>query len=173
MIYEFIATITAGFGMAGIALIIRHLSKFTGHLTPKWLLPIFAGIGMLGFQLHQEYNWQDHQLNQLPEQVSVVKSIEETTWYRPWSYLKPQVVRFMAVNDAQPIQASESVLSSDVYKVNLYLLERRISTKIVPQLIDCAQSAYASIPESVSLTNDVKWHPLAKNDELIKAVCQS
>lgn len=35
MIYEFIATIAAGFGMAGLALIITHLSKLAGKRAPS------------------------------------------------------------------------------------------------------------------------------------------
>ena len=103
MIYEFIATITAGFGMAGIAMIIRHLTNFAGKQAPKWLIPIFAAIGMLGFQIHQEYNWQQQQIDRLPEQVKVVKTVEGQAWYRPWSYLKPQVIRFMAVEAGEPL----------------------------------------------------------------------
>ena len=35
MIYEFIATIAAGFGMAGLALIITHLSKLEESVRPN------------------------------------------------------------------------------------------------------------------------------------------
>ncbi|MEO1849227.1 MAG: hypothetical protein ABGX70_01770, partial [Psychrobacter sp.] len=124
MIYEFIATIAAGFGMAGLALIITHLSKLAGKRAPKWLIPLFAAIGIFAFQIHQEYNWYDQQVVQLPEGVTVVKKIEDTAWFRPWSYLKPQTVRFMAVDNERARSADQGL-----YLVNLYLFERRMSVQ--------------------------------------------
>ena len=136
MIYEFIATITAGFGMAGIALIIRHLSGLLGKPAPKWLIPIFAGIGMFGFQIYQEYNWYTQQTSHLPKQMQIIKTFEDSTWYRPWSYIKPQITRFAAI-DKNSIETNQT--NPNLHKVNVYLFERRISTKIVPQMIDCQQ----------------------------------
>ena len=176
MIYEFIATITAGFGMAGIALIIRHLTKFAGKQAPKWLIPIFAGIGMLGFQIHQEYNWQQQQIDRLPEQVKVVKTVEGQVWYRPWSYLKPQVIRFMAVEAGKPIAAGITPATEDIRRSNIYLFERRMSTKIIPQLVNCSQPAITSVttkePLSAASFKQLQWQPLAADDEIVKAVCQ-
>lgn len=122
MLYEFIATIAAGFGLAGIALIITHLSKLAGKRAPKWLIPLFAAIGIFGFQIQQEYSWFDQQVTQLPEGVTVVKKIEESTWFRPWTYVKPQILRFIAADIGN---ATVQVDNPDVYLVNLYLFERR------------------------------------------------
>ena len=159
MIYEFIATITAGFGMAGIALIIRHISKLLGKTTPKWLIPVFAGIGMLGFQIYQEYYWYDQQRANLPEEVVVVKTFEDSTWFRPWSYIKPQIVRFAAI-DKNSIEVNQQ--TPNLRKVNVYLFERRISTKIVPQIIDCNQIN--------TITKDADTQKAAQAS-LLKAVC--
>src|SRR5690606_24576394 len=90
MLFEFIATIAAGFGMAGIALIITHLSKLAGKKAPRWLIPLFGAIGIFGFQISQEYSWFEQQTAQLPNGVHVVKKVEQSTWFRPWSYIKPQ-----------------------------------------------------------------------------------
>jgi len=57
MLFEFIATIAAGFGLAGIALVITHLSKLAGKKAPRWLIPLFGAIGIFGFQISQEYSW--------------------------------------------------------------------------------------------------------------------
>ena len=161
MIYEFIATITAGFGMAGIALIIRHISKLLGKTTPKWLIPVFAGIGMLGFQIYQEYYWYDQQSANLPEQVEVIKTFEESTWLRPWSYVKPQIVRFAAI-DKNSIEINQQ--NTNLRKVNVYLFERRISTKIVPQVVDCSQAI------DINANKDAQK---AAQASLLQAVCTS
>lgn len=175
MIYEFIATISTGFGMAGIALLIRQLTKLMGKQAPKWLIPIFAGLGMLGFQIHQEYHWHHQQIQILPQQVKVIKTIEGNTWYRPWSYIKPQVIRFMAVSEPQTLKQGITNTTDSIKSSNIYLFERRMSTKVIPQLINCTDPATTTLTSDEPLTasnySQLKWHKLAADDALIQAVC--
>lgn len=177
MLFEFIATIAAGFGLAGIALIITHLSKLAGKRAPRWLIPLFGAIGIFGFQIHQEYDWFDQRVAKLPDGVTVVKKAEESTWFRPWSYVKPQTFRFIAADNQN---ARANVDNPDVYLVNLYLFERRRSVQKVQQVIDCSAPARAdyvlqdkdsklSIDEHVKQTK--AWRPLAKDDLLFIKVC--
>ncbi len=177
MLFEFIATIAAGFGMAGIALVITHLSKLAGKKAPKWLIPLFAAIGIFGFQINQEYNWYPQQVAQLPEGVTVIKTAESSTWFRPWSYVKPQTFRFIAVDSGQ-IRARQD--DPNIYLVTLYLFERRLSMQQIPQVIDCSAPARADyiLPEKVSELNirdyvaqTTKWRPLTKDDPLFITVC--
>lgn len=177
MLFEFIATIAAAFGMAGLALIITHLSKLAGKRAPKWLIPLFAAIGMFAFQIHQEYNWYGQQVSKLPAGVQVVKVAKSTEWFRPWSYIKPQILRFIAADTAN---ASVQVDNPDVYLVNLYLFERRRSVQKIPQVIDCRIPARADyvIPEKNSkLTIDehvkqtTAWRELATDDPLFISIC--
>lgn len=175
MIYEFIATVTAGFGMAGLAMLIRQLSKLMGKQAPKWLIPIFAGLGMLGFQIHQEYHWHQQQTLVSQQQLQVIKTIEGTSWYRPWSYVKPQVIRFMAISEPQPLDQSLTATSDSIKSSNIYLFERRISTKIIPQLINCTDPATTTLTSDAALSTanfaQLKWHKLASEDALYQAVC--
>ena len=181
MIYEFIATITAGFGMAGIALIVRHLSKLGGKLTPKWLLPVFASAGMLGFQIHQEYHWHEQQIKQAPIELQVIKTVQDTSWYKPWSYLRPQTVRFMAISEPKAIHISHSTYNDtnqttdSIKRIDLYLFERRISTKVVPQWINCETLAHADAlnpkADDNNVSSNLSWQPLTQDDVLIQAVC--
>ena len=97
MFWELIATIFAGIGGAGIALMLRKLTKKTA---PKWLVPVFAGAAMLGFQIQGEYDWYHHQASLLPEGVVVVKTVQEEAPWRPWSYVFPQTLRFIAADVA-------------------------------------------------------------------------
>ena len=177
MLFEFIATIAAGFGMAGIALVITHLSKLAGKKAPKWLIPLFAAIGIFGFQINQEYNWYPQQVAQLPEGVTVIKTAESSTWFRPWSYVKPQTFRFIAVDSGQ-IRARQD--DPNIYLVTLYLFERRLSMQQIPQVIDCSAPARADyiLPEKVSELNirdyvaqTTKWRLLTKDDPLFITVC--
>ncbi|MEN2752599.1 hypothetical protein AAIR29_13255 [Psychrobacter sp. FBL11] len=177
MLFEFIATIAAAFGMAGLALIITHLSKLAGKRAPKWLIPLFAAIGIFSFQIHQEYNWYHQQVAKLPEGVTVVKTAESTEWFRPWSYVKPQILRFIA---ADVDNASVQLDNSDIYLVNLYLFERRRSVQKIPQVIDCSVPARADyvLPEKGStLTIDehvrqtTAWRDLTKDELLYTSIC--
>ena len=172
MLFEFIATIAAGFGLAGIALVITHLSKLAGKKAPRWLIPLFGAIGIFGFQISQEYSWLGQQVAQLPEGVHVVKKVEESTWFRPWSYVKPQTLRFIAADSGHARANADAP--------NIYLFERRRSVQQVPQVIDCAAPSRAdyvlqekdsklSIDEHVKQTT--KWRPLEKTDPLYINVC--
>ncbi|MDN6276103.1 hypothetical protein [Psychrobacter sp.] len=177
MLFEFIATIAAAFGMAGIALIITHLCKLSGKRAPKWLVPLFAAVGIFAFQIHQEYNWYGQQVNKLPEGVEVVKTAESTAWFRPWSYIKPQVLRFIAADTGNTIV---QVDNPDIYLINLYLFERRRSAQKVPQVIDCAAPARAdyviptednTLPIKEHVEQTTAWRTLAKDDPLYINVC--
>ena len=177
MLFEFIATIAAGFGLAGVALIITHLSKLAGKRAPKWLIPLFGAIGIFGFQIHEEYDWFDQRVTKLPEGVTVVKTVEESTWFRPWSYIKPQTLRFIAA-DIGNVRASAN--NENIHLVNLYLFERRRSVQKMPQVIDCqapARADYVLEEKNSKLTIDehvqqtTAWRPLAKDDLLYINVC--
>jgi len=177
MLFEFIATIAAAFGMAGLALVITHLTKLAGKRAPRWLVPLFAAIGIFGFQIHQEYNWYPQQVAELPEGVNVVKTAQSSTWFRPWSYVKPQTFRFIAVDS---VGARTQIDNPNIHLVNLYLFERRLSVQQIPQVIDCAAPARAdyvlqdkgselNIEEHVKRTT--KWRELEKEDPLYINVC--
>ncbi|WP_367110343.1 hypothetical protein [uncultured Psychrobacter sp.] len=179
MLFEFIATIAAGFGLAGVALVITHLSKLAGRRAPKWLIPLFGALGIFGFQIHQEYNWFNQQVAQLPKDLTVVKKVEESTWFRPWSYVKPQTLRFMAVDSRN---AHANANNKNIYLTNLYLFERRRSIQQVPQVIDCSAPARADyvIPDKNSqltieehVGQTTKWYPLTVNDPLFISICRN
>ena len=57
MFWTFVATIFSGLGAAGIALGIRALTR---KKAPKWIIPAFAGAGMLAYLVYGEYNWFEH-----------------------------------------------------------------------------------------------------------------
>lgn len=170
MLWEFVATITAGAGAAGIALFLRWLSN---KKAPKWLIPLFAGLGMLGFQIQSEYNWYQHQLSLLPDGIEVVREVQQQSWYRPWSYLWPQTLRFMAV-DVKNAAANQQ--QSGLMLVDLYFFQRRASARRVPQVVDCHTGARAHFSADLSVNEtgqqtDTDWVKLDKEDPLLLAVC--
>ncbi|ADZ92360.1 hypothetical protein [Marinomonas mediterranea] len=173
MFWEFFATISAGLAGAGIALALR---KFTLSKAPKWLIPSFAGLSMLTFQIHSEYTWFDHQSSRLPEGVIVLKTVEEKAPWRPWSYLYPQTLRFIAVDIER---AAKNHANPDLVLVDLYFFERRQLAKRVPQVIHCGLNMRADftnlldIPQPGKPTISKEWKPLKSDDPLKQELCHA
>lgn len=172
MLWELIATVFAGLGAAGIALVIRKTSR---NRAPRWLIPVFAGAAMLGFQIHGEYSWYQHQASRLPAGVVVVKAIEQKAAWRPWSYLYPQTLRFIAADVAN---ASANSKNNDIKLVDLYFFERRAVARRVPVVLHCSAFARADFTEQLDIPSgdaplSKQWQTLTADDALIQAVCPS
>lgn len=172
MFWELIATVFAGLGAAGIALVIRALSA---RRAPRWLIPAFAGLGMLGFQIYSEYTWFEHQTSLLPEGVKVVRVVEETALWRPWSYVVPQRVRFMAINLEETTTNRQN---PNLVLTNVYLFERRLSARRKPQVLHCTQHARADFSPELQTPEPgdplgPQWQRLPPDDALLSAVCNA
>ncbi|MBU2115119.1 MAG: hypothetical protein KKE94_15245 [Gammaproteobacteria bacterium] len=172
MLWELIATVVAGLGGAGIALMLRKLSA---NKAPSWLIPAFAGATMLGFQIHSEYSWFEHQASLLPAGVVVVKTVQEQAVWRPWSYLYPQTLRFIA---ADVNNASQNQLNNQIMLVDLYFFQRRATARRVSVVLHCEQHARTEFSQQLDipavdapLSNN--WQKLSADDPLLTAVCNS
>jgi hypothetical protein len=95
MIIDFVATISAGFALAGVALVLRSLTR---RWLPAWIVPAAAGLGMLSFAIWNEYTWHSRTVGALPDGVVVARAQAETAPWRPWTYIRPIVTRFSAVD---------------------------------------------------------------------------
>src|SRR5690606_18548472 len=93
---------------------------------PRWSFPVAAGSAMLAFQVYSEYNWFPHQKSLLPADVTVVQQIEESAPWRPWSYLYPQTLRFIAVRVGK---AAVNTINPELVLAEVYLFERRLAAK--------------------------------------------
>lgn len=172
MFWEFVATVFAGLGAAGIALLLRKVSR---QRAPRWIIPVFAGAAMLAFQVHSEYSWYPYQASRLPSGVVVVKTVEHQAVWRPWSYLYPQTLRFIAADVAN---ASVNTQNAELKLVDLYFFERRATARRVPVVLHCGQFARADFSEQLQIPQagaklSEQWQMLNKDDALISAVCAS
>ena len=164
MIWEFVATLSAGIGAAGIMMMIRLFIK----KLPKWLVPAAAGLGMIGFQVHSEYTWFDHTRSLLPKSAVVVAEVSESAFYRPWSYVKPQVLKFVAIDSAKTVPVGES---GQILQTNLYFFERRMSAQTLPILVDCQSGLQANAPASDQAPTKLAWGKTAYTDRIVQAIC--
>lgn len=172
MLWEFIATAFAGLGAAGVALIMRQI---TAKKVPLWTVPAFAGAGMLAFQIHSEYTWFSHQKSLLPAGVEVVKAVEETSSWRPWTYIQPQVTRFMAIY-VGPDAVNQ--INPDLVLTDIYLFERRMTAKRIHEVFHCEQGARARFSDDLNIplqgeTLNNQWMLLPESDPVLVAVCQA
>ncbi|MCC5824682.1 hypothetical protein [Alkalimonas sp.] len=168
MFWELVATVFAGLGAAGLALSARWISR--GRLA-RWWIPVSAGVGMIAFQIYSEYTWFDHQKSLLPAGVEVVRSSEQTAFWRPWSYVFPQTLRFVA---ADFNRADVNQINPELVRLPLYFFERRMSAIAVTTIIHCGQLARADEHAQLQLpapgeqvAND--WYRLEPTDPLLRA----
>jgi len=97
MFWHLIAAIVAAVAGAGVALLLRSL---TGKRLPKWIIPAFAGLGMLGYTIHYEYTWFDTKQARLPQGSVVVSSEEGEMFWRPWTIKFPMPLVYTVLDDA-------------------------------------------------------------------------
>jgi hypothetical protein len=97
MFWHLIAALVAAVAGAGIALLLRSLSR---KRLPKWLIPAFAGLGMLAYTIHYEYTWFDTKQARLPAGSVVVASEEGEMLWRPWTMLFPMPLGYTVLDTA-------------------------------------------------------------------------
>ena len=172
MFVELIATVFAGIGCAGIVMVLNML---TGKRLPRWLMPVAAGLGMIGMTISNEYTWFGRTVDRLPEGVEVALTVEEQGWLRPWTQVAPYTKRFVAVdmanmrrNDAQP----------DQRLVDLYFFGRWAPVNQTPVLLDCARAQSAVLIDGAAFAADgsvadADWQMMPEDDPLLTLVCET
>lgn len=170
MLMEFFAAIALGFGAAGVALMARRLS---GGRLPRTLVPVAAGLGMLGFAIWSEYSWFDRHSGALPEGIVVTTSVRESSGWRPWTWAAPFITRYAAVNAAG---ARQNPNLPGMVLADVYLVSRHAPPIVVPHIVDCRAGRSAELLGEVSfddegLPKDAPWRPLAADDPLYRALC--
>jgi hypothetical protein len=168
MIWNLVATVFAGLGGAGIALILRMLSR---KKLPKWIIPVCAGIGMLAYQIYIEYTWFDFKRSQLPAGAEVVSSETDSMIWRPWTYLKPMTVRF-AVLDRNSIN-ERLVAGESVVEFGYYRFEKSYVDQVRHQqyLLNCTNGQMLELTETKAPVVD-SLKVLENSDPLWRALCR-
>lgn len=120
MIWHLVAAISAALAGAGIALVLRNLSR---NWLPKWIIPVFAGLGMLGYTVHYEYTWFDTKQARLPEGSVVVSNEEGDMLWRPWTMVWPMPLVY-TVLDSVNVQLEEADDRGRIARFTLYRFEK-------------------------------------------------
>jgi hypothetical protein len=116
MIWHLIAAIVAAVAGAGIALLLRSLTR---KRLPKWIIPVFAGLGMLSYTIHYEYTWFEAKQARLPEGTVVVSSEEGEMLWRPWTMLYPMPLSYTVLD-----QPNAQIQDTDQGRIARFVLYR-------------------------------------------------
>lgn len=171
MFFELIAAIVAGVALAGIAMALRWASR---GVLPKWLVPVAAGIGILGYGVWSEYSWFSRATVAQPDGVVIAWHNAESAPWRPWSYLVPVVTRFKAV-DTRTTQRHPNFPDQRI--VDILLAGRWQSSAVVKAIFDCAAYRRADlVGSSVEIGQDggitgADWIDLPSEDPVLNAAC--
>jgi hypothetical protein len=172
MTFELIAAFVSAVAMAGVGMILRALSR--GRL-PKWLVPAMAGLGMIGFAVWAEYDWFPRQVAALPEGVEVVKQEEEAMPLRPWTYVVPVTMRFMAIDMRRVAQHPDNPA---LRMAPLYNFARWQAIDNAMMIVDCAGGRQVLIVEGVEITAEgelrgAEWATAPEGDGIQAAACRA
>ncbi len=172
MFIELIATVFAGLACAGIAM---FLNTITGKRLPKWILPVAAGLGMLGMTISNEYTWFDRTAETLPEGITIAMTVDEQSWGRPWTQLWPYTKRFVAV-DTATAQTNENL--PDQRLADLYFFGRWSPVNLAPMLFDCTGGRSALLIDGATFATDgtvtdADWQQMPAGDPILKLVCET
>ncbi|WP_275286450.1 hypothetical protein [Halomonas elongata] len=170
MIWHLIAAIFAGLGAAGLGLLLRTLS---GKRLPRWVVPVCAGLGMLGYQVQHEYGWFDHKQQQLPDSARVVSTTQEPALWRPWTYLLPMTTAFTVV-DRDDV-AMETVDGQRLAEFILYRFTSGAAQRVIhqAQLLNCDSRELVPLSEEQRRPQADELRRLEGSDPLYREVCQA
>ncbi len=163
MFLELIAVIIAGIAGAGVMMLIARMA---GGRVPKWLVPVAAGAAMLGTTISSEYSWYSRTSGALPDGLQVVETVENTAFYRPWTYIVPYTERFMALDTGNIRTNSENTA---LHMVDVYFFRRWGAVQSVELMVNCdtAQRADPALGDG----GDPVWRDAGDDDPIVNGVC--
>lgn len=168
MLWTLLAIAVTGLGAAGIALLLRKLSR---NKLPKWIVPLFGGLGMLGYQIFYEYSWFEHQLQRQPQESVVVASEAGHVFWRPWSYFVPMVTAF-TVLDSKSV-AKRELDGRVVAEFMLYRFEKQHIDHVAHQahLLNCDSAELLPLDEKKQ-PQLAQLKRIGKDEVLYRQVCR-
>lgn len=170
MAFELIAALIAA---ATLGLLVWALRRhFTG--LPKWSVPFAAAVGLVGFTIWSEYDWYSRVSAELPPEVEVVAVQDEAMPLRPWTYIAPITMRFVALDHRKTLAHPQK---AGVRMVTLYSFARWKPVAEGLMAVDCLGDRQALVVEGVAISPEgeltgAEWTPAVTGDPLQAAACK-
>lgn len=170
MFLELIAAFASAFAAAGVVMVINVATK--GRLLPKWATPVAAGAAMLAYGIWSEYSWYSRASHELPEGVYVTFANENSSMWKPWTYVLPYVDRFVAV-DTLSIRTNAEVPHQRL--ADAYFYGRWSPRRGLTLVVDCAEQKIAPLPSATlgetGEVIDAAWTRPVDGDTTVEAAC--
>uniref|UniRef100_A0A7C1T4D4 Uncharacterized protein n=1 Tax=Agrobacterium albertimagni TaxID=147266 RepID=A0A7C1T4D4_9HYPH len=172
MLFELIAAVVTGVALAGVAMLLRWMSR---GLLPKWIVPAMAGLGMLSYSIWSEYSWFDRMNIALPG-IAVSWKNQQTAFWRPWSYIEPVTTRFIALDVRG---AKRHPNQPGLVMVDVLLVSRWQPVTPVKVVYDCQNAQRADlVTPDINIADDgslqgAEWSKVAPDDAALKIACST
>ena len=169
MIFELLAVVIAGVAGGGVA----SLARRAVAAIPRWAIPVAAGGTMLGVAVLLEYAWYGRTVEALPDRVEVALTHESRAPWRPWTYLRPYVDRFVAVDRGSALTNPDV---PDRRIVDVLVFGRWTPPRRVRSAFDCAEGRRADLLDGVTLGEDgaiegAAWLDTGLDDPVTRLAC--
>jgi len=141
---------------------------------PKFLVPVVAGIGLIGTTVWLEYDWFKRVSAELPPGFVVVNAQAASNPMRPWTYLAPITTRFTALDGTKlarhPDQATMRIAP-------VFGFARWQNPQNSLMVFDCALNRRTPVVagmqiDAAGVLTGAEWIILKKRDELQDAACR-
>lgn len=170
MSLELIAALIAAVTLGLMVWALRR--RFTG--LPQWSVPFAAAVGLVGFTIWSEYDWYSRVSAELPPELEVVAVQDEAMPLRPWTYLLPIKMRFVALDHRKTLAHPQK---DGLRMVTLYSFARWKSVSEGLMAIDCAGNRQVLVVPGVTITPEgelegADWVAAPNGDRLQAAACR-
>ncbi|GGB34282.1 hypothetical protein GCM10011316_02970 [Roseibium aquae] len=170
MFVELIATLIAGLAGAGLVMLANLM---IGRRLPRWFAPVGAGAAMLATTISSEYGWYARTTETLPEGLIVAETVENRALYRPWTYVKPFVERFVAVDT---VTLRNHPDQPGLKLADVYFFGRWAPVHKLPVLADCPGSRRAALADGISFGTSgqiegADWIQVPPADPVVRTIC--
>lgn len=167
MIWHLLAVFISGLALGGFGFL---LIKISGNRLPKWIMPVAAGMGMLGYQAYYNYAWYDFKLGQLPERTIVIDVERNSDFFRPWSYFYPAVSNFTFIdNDVRVFEQDGQQLVQYIYfEMHQEHLDRLESHFY---LLNCNKAEQVELDDKGKVLEPAIFKSLERSGLLFQTLC--
>jgi hypothetical protein len=141
---------------------------------PQWSVPFAAAVGLIGFTIWSEYSWFTRVSAELPPEVEVVVVEDEAMPLRPWTYLAPITMRFVALDHRKTLAHPQK---AGLRIVTLYSFARWKPVAEGLMAVDCSGGRQVMVVDGVTITEagelaGADWQAAPEEDPLQTAACK-
>lgn len=170
MALELIAALIAAASLGLLVWALRR--RFTG--LPQWSVPFAAALGLIAFTIWSEYNWYSRVSAELPPGLEVVAVQDEAMPLRPWTYLAPIKMRFVALDHRKTLGHPQK---DGLRMVTLYSFARWKPVSEGLMAVDCTGGRQVLVVEGVTISDQGDllggdWLAAPDGDPLQQAACK-